>query len=198
MHDPDKPQLWVLVGGNGAGKITFYQQFLKPRGLPFVNADLIAKDKFFEDPESKSREAAQMAEKLRYELLDEGKTFCFETVFSHAGKIDFIAAAKARHYETILVFIHLEDPQLNVARVKQRVNEGGHNVPEEKIAPRIKRLEENVQLVIEHGLATQVHIMDNSDYENPYVKVLSVFNGNVTEYVDPLPNWATRFSLAST
>ena len=36
-------QLWLLVGGNGAGKSTFYRLVLEPLGLPFVNADRLAK-----------------------------------------------------------------------------------------------------------------------------------------------------------
>ncbi|MFW6730679.1 MAG: hypothetical protein ACODUE_02930 [Synechococcus sp.] len=48
----ERPQLWMLVGGNGAGKSTFYRLMLQPLGLPFVNADLLARAAFAEDPRS--------------------------------------------------------------------------------------------------------------------------------------------------
>ncbi|MEQ3763363.1 MAG: AAA family ATPase, partial [Alcanivorax sp.] len=40
----------MLVGGNGSGKSTFYEQMLKPKGMPFINADIIAKEAFPDDP----------------------------------------------------------------------------------------------------------------------------------------------------
>ena len=180
----------MLVGGNGAGKSTFYHQFLQPRGFPFVNADLIAKEYFPDDPLGKSREAAAIAEELRHRLLQDGQTFCFETVFSHVSKIDFLGTAKAHDYQTVLVFIHLDDPGLNAARVQQRVLGGGHDVPESKIAARILRLQENVRRVIELGLVDEVHVLDNASADNPFVRVLSIVGGHVQKHMEPLPGWA--------
>lgn len=193
----DKPQLWILVGGNGAGKSTFYDQFLKSRGMPFVNADVIAKEYFPDDPEGNSREASQMAERLRYRLLAERKTFCFETVFSHVSKIDFIGDAKAVGYEIVMVFIHLGNAELNKARVHQRVNDGGHSVPEDRIEPRIERLVQHVKKVIQLGLAYEVHVLDNSDYENPFVRIARIVGGEVTIIANPLPDrWLEFFSVS--
>lgn len=58
-------KLWMLVGGNGAGKSTFYRKFLDPKGMPFVNADVLAKQIFPDDPEGNSYEAAQLATQMR-------------------------------------------------------------------------------------------------------------------------------------
>jgi len=112
-------QLWLLAGGNGAGKSTFYQQFLASTGLPFVNADILAKALDAEQPEKASYKAAKLAERLRLDLLRTGTRFCFETVFSHPSKIDFFASAKSAGYEIILVYIHLQNDQLNQAHVVQ-------------------------------------------------------------------------------
>jgi predicted ABC-type ATPase len=132
-------QLWVLAGGNGAGKTTFYNLYLAKYGIKFVNADLIAKDIDPENTEGFSYYAATLAAKIREDLISQGVSFCFETVFSHESKIDFIAQAKANGYKIILVYIHLFDSSLNEARVKQRVSEGGHDVPAEKVHARIPR-----------------------------------------------------------
>ncbi len=131
--------LWVLAGGNGAGKSTFYNLHLAKYGIPFVNADLIAKDLDAEHPEGVSYHASTLAAKIREDLISQGVSFCFETVFSHESKIDFLARAKAGGYTIILVYIHLVHSSLNEARVKQRICEGGHGVPIEKIHSRIPR-----------------------------------------------------------
>ena len=88
-------QLWLLVGGNGAGKTTFYRTQLQPLGMPFVNADDIARDVFPQSPEEHSYEAAKIAENLRNSLLEQGKNFCFETVFSH--HIYFVSTVRLFH-----------------------------------------------------------------------------------------------------
>jgi len=138
-------QLWLLAGGNGTGKNTFYRTQLKPLGLPFVNADILAKQLYPEQPEEHSYEVAKIAERIRKQMLQEGRSFCYETVFSHPSKIDFIAQAKSMGYEIILVFIHLESALLNQARVSQWVSEGGHHVPNDKVNSRISRVLQNIK-----------------------------------------------------
>lgn len=182
-------QLWLLAGGNGAGKSTFYSQFLKSKGIVFVNADLIAKDRWPDDPEAKSYEASKVAEALREQLLREGASFCFETVFSHPSKIDFVAEAKAQGYQIILVFIHVESVELNLVRISQRVKEGGHNVPADKVASRIERTLTNVRQTI--PLCDYVQILDNSSLERPYQKVAQMEGGVVKPFQKPLPEWAS-------
>jgi len=181
-------QLWLLVGGNGAGKSTFYNTRLAPLGLPFVNADIIAKQLFPESPEEHSYEAAHIAEEMRNSLLIEGRSFCFETVFSHPSKIDFVGRAKALGYQIIMIFIHLEQPSLNKARVSQRVQSGGHNVPDDKVENRIPRLLENIKIAI--PLCNQVRIINNSSADNPYALVATVRDGAVEKHITPLPLWA--------
>jgi len=141
----ERKQLWILAGGNGAGKSTFYRTQLAPLGLPFINADVLAKELYPQSPEEHSYDAAKRASEIRFQLLHEGRSFCFETVFSHPSKIDFVAQAKALGYEIVLVFIHLDTVSLNQARVAQRLSEGGHNVPDEKVASRIPRLLQNIK-----------------------------------------------------
>ena len=184
----DTKQLWLLAGGNGAGKSTFYRLFLEPRGIKFVNADLIARDMAPDHPEDASYKAARLAERLRADLLNQGLSFCFETVFSHVSKIDFIARAKALGYEVILVYIHLESPELNEARVSQRVSEGGHAVPADKIRSRIPRTMKNIATIL--PLVDSARLLDNSSRENPFQQVAVVRLGRKRILVDPLPPWA--------
>jgi predicted ABC-type ATPase len=178
----------MLVGGNGAGKSTFYRLALEPLGLPFVNADLLARVAFPDDPEAHSYDAAMLAEGLRHQLLKDRLSFCFETLYSHPSKIDFVAHAKALGYQIIMVFIHLESSVLNQARVAMRVNDGGHNVPSEKVISRIPRLLRHVQASI--PLVDVLRVYDNSSALDPFRPVLTIRQGAVQLHQDPLPTWA--------
>lgn len=183
--------LWLLSGGNGAGKTTFFNLFLRPKGVAFVNADEIAKDVFPGDPQGNSYNAAQIATKMREDLLIQGRSFCFETVFSHHSKIDFVAKAKALGYCINLVFIHVGEPELNIGRVINRVKEGGHNVPEDKIRTRLPRTLKNVAIAAQ--LSDNFIAFDNSSFEQPFQKVLTIKKGIVTVHVENLPDWCTDF-----
>jgi predicted ABC-type ATPase len=187
-----KKQLWMLVGGNGAGKSTFYQTQLAPLAMPFINADIIARELYPEAPEDKSYDAAKVAQELRETLLQEGRSFCFETVFSHPSKIDFIARAKALGYQIILVYVHLDSVMLNRARVAQRVSAGGHAVPDEKVEQRLPRLQQNVKVAI--PLCDRVYLLDNSRLDNPFEVVVEVENGLINRHCSPAPEWAEFFS----
>lgn len=181
-------QVWILAGGNGAGKSTFYKIFLAPRGIQFVNSDRIARDISPENPEQAGYTAAEWASRLRDDLLDRGESFCLETVFSHQSKIDFTARAKSLGYEIVLIFIHLDNPELNEARVMQRVSGGGHIVPREKIYERIPRTLKNIASVI--PLADEAWLLDNSSHEDPFRLVARVKHGSIIRASDPLPGWA--------
>lgn len=183
-----KKQLWILTGGNGAGKSTFYNHYLAKRGIKFVNADLIAKNMDANNPEKLSYEAAIIAGEIREDMILRGESFCFETVFSHPSKIDFIAMAKAHGYSVILLYIHLESAVLNEARVYQRTLEGGHNVPSDKIYARIPRTMQNVKSSL--PLVDEAWLLDNSSEKDRYKQIAIVKNNRVIKKVAPFPNWA--------
>ncbi|MBX3617514.1 AAA family ATPase [Nitrosomonas sp.] len=190
-----KKQLWLLAGGNGAGKSTFYRTRLAPRSLSFVNADIIAKLLYPQAPEAHSYQAAKLAEQMRLQLLRHGRSFCFETVFSHPSKIDFVAQAKSLGFEIVLVFIHLGDPALNQARIVQRVSEGGHNVPYDKVFNRIPRTLKLIKKTF--SLCDQVYILDNSRADNPFQQLAVIRNGQVVFGHDVMPDWCRELLAES-
>lgn len=183
-------QLWILAGGNGAGKSTFYQIALADMGIKLINADLIAKVINPDHPETVSYEAAGIAERIREALLRQGTSFCFETVFSHPSKIDFIAMAKSMGYEIILVYIHLATADLNEARVRQRVSEGGHYVPAEKIRTRLPRTMAHIGVAM--PLVDKAYLLENSAYDDPFQQVAIIKKGQCTWHIEPLPAWARQ------
>ena len=155
-----------------------------------INADNIAKKLDKENTEKASYRAAKIAEHLRADLLVKGVSFCFESVFSHRSKIDFIAEAKAQGYEVVLIFIHLDNDELNQARVAQRVSEGGHSVPAEKIISRIPRTLVHVSRAI--PLADEVYILDNALIDDPFRQVAVIKQGVLSLKMEDLPVSAVR------
>lgn len=181
-------QLWILAGGNGAGKSTFYDRYLKTKGLSFVNADRLAKEISSKQDAKVIRAAQKQAMKACLQKILDGETFCFETVFSHPSKLDLIKTAKSKGYEVNLVFIHLERHELNAARVFQRVENGGHNVPYEKIKSRIPRSIENLKLAIR--LVDNVALVDNSSTQDPLKTVARIRDQKVVHQEPSLLAWA--------
>jgi predicted ABC-type ATPase len=124
---------------------------------------------------------------MRENMIAQGESFCFETVFSHESKIDFIAVAKAQGYTIILVYVHLADQSLNEARVYQRTLEGGHDVPAEKIHSRIPRTMKNIKTAL--PLVDEAWILDNSSGQNRFQQIAIIKSGYCEKKVNPLPAW---------
>lgn len=186
-------QLWILTGGNGSGKSTFFKIMLKPLGVSFVNADMLALTLGEPTTDEKSRQAQKMALALFHEKISKGDNFCFETVFSHPSKLELIREAQESGYEVTLAYIHLANDSLNQARVYQRVAEGGHNVPADKIKSRIPRTMENVHLAL--PMVRDAVLYDNSYSESnggAFQEIAHVHQGTVVSSIDPLPAWAAE------
>jgi predicted ABC-type ATPase len=130
--------IYIIAGPNGAGKTTFVRQFI-PATLnvtQFVNADLIA---YGLSPFAPEREAVQ-AGKLMLRQIDKlvnlGESFCFETTLSGRSYARMIPAWQAKGFVVRLIFLSLENVELAIARVAERMAQGGHFIPEEVIRRR--------------------------------------------------------------
>ena len=156
--------------------------------MPFVNADVLARVAYPDAPEAHSYDAAKLAEEQRHNLLLRGVSFCFETVYSHPSKVDFVGRAMALGYQVILVMIHLESPALNQARISERVSEGGHDVPADKVVSRIPRLLHHVRASL--PLCDVARVYDNSSADQPLLPVFTVTHGRLERHMDPFPDWA--------
>ncbi len=185
-----KPVVWILAGPNGSGKTTFYEQFLARRLGTYVNPDLMASEMNPADPGSVAWKAARAADERRTALLRTGSSFVTETVFSHESKLAFIAEAKAAGFYTRVIFLCLEDPSLNVARVAQRVDRGGHDVPVERIAPRYERAVRNA--VLARSLGDELWLYDNSISGRRPRQVARYVAGELVSVRPPVPEWLRR------
>ncbi len=106
-------------------------------------------------------EAAQEAERQREEHLENNKDFCFETVMSTERNLNLLKRAKEKGYFIRCYYILTADPEINVHRVRSRVEEGGHDVPYDKIIQRYERALNLVKDVVE--VSDICHIYDNSE-----------------------------------
>ena len=128
----------VIAGPNGAGKTTFAREFLPNEAdcPAFVNADLIAAGLAPFAPET----AAVRAGRLMLQELDRHfaarRSFAFETTLAGRGYLQHIGAWQAAGYRVKLIFLRLDSAEEAIARVAQRVRQGGHHIPEDTIRRR--------------------------------------------------------------
>jgi predicted ABC-type ATPase len=130
--------LYLLAGPNGAGKTT--AAFTLLPGLldcrEFVNADEIARGLSPFRPETVSIQAGRLMLARLHELLAAGETFALETTLATRHYLRFVAEAREQGYFVSLFFFWLNSPDLAVSRVRERVREGGHHIPEPVIRRR--------------------------------------------------------------
>lgn len=186
-----RPTLILLAGPNGAGKTTLYQTRIAPAlAVPFINADHIQRDELKDERVESAYKAASIAEERRRAHLKSMTSFATETVFSHPSKLDLIADAKMAGFRVMMFHISVDDPSLSVARVAERVNEGGHDVPEEKIRARYDR---NAPLIRQAVLMSDLaHVFDNSQLNTPPERMLTFTNGTLTYAATTLPAWVLQ------
>ena len=134
---PDKTIL-IIAGPNGAGKTTFAREFLlNEANCPtFVNADLIAAGLNPLQPEQEAMAAGRMMLNMIDDYVSRGRSFAFETTLSGRGYARMIPRWQEQGYRVRLYFLTLPGSDYAVNRVRQRVAEGGHHVPEEVIRRR--------------------------------------------------------------
>jgi predicted ABC-type ATPase len=140
-EDPIKtPVIYVIAGPNGAGKTTFANEFL-PGFVDcreFLNADLIAAGLSPFAPESQNFRAGRLLIDRIKELVLQKQDFAFETTLSGRGYLGKFREIKESGYRIMLFFLWLPNADLAVFRVRNRVRQGGHNVPEPIVRRRYK------------------------------------------------------------
>jgi predicted ABC-type ATPase len=128
----------IIAGPNGAGKTTFALEFLpNEAGCPaFVNADLIAAGLSPFVPDLAAVKAGRLMLEAIAEHEAKGESFAFETTLSGRIYARRIPRWQAAGYHVALLFLALPSPEFAIERVKERVRQGGHDVPEIEIRRR--------------------------------------------------------------
>jgi predicted ABC-type ATPase len=189
------PVLHLIAGPNGAGKTTLYRTLIGPRypGLPFINADdyEAAHLQGEGNPRRRSEQARSWADAARTTLLAQGEAFVTETVFSHPSKLELMAQARAHGFATALYVVCVDEPRLLLGRVRARVQEGGHDVPPDKVITRYPRTLALLQDAL--ALAELSFLFDGSDVEQGGpVLVASIAGGRMNLHTALRPRWVEK------
>jgi predicted ABC-type ATPase len=136
-----KPTIYLIAGCNGAGKTTFAMEFLpkEVKCLRFFNADEIARGLSPLMPSIVSLKAGRLLLQEVHAAISNNKTFALESTLSGRTYLKLLATALARGYEIELHYLWLATPAQAIARVRQRVRMGGHDVPAADIRRRFAR-----------------------------------------------------------
>jgi predicted ABC-type ATPase len=153
----------VIGGPNGAGKTTFAREFLpNEAGCPaFINADLIAAGLSPFAPEQAAVKAGRLMLEAMAEHEAHGESFAIESTLSGTTYARRIPRWKAAGYHVTLIFLALPTADIAVARVAERVRQGGHFVPEDVIRRRFEAGRENFETLYRNQVDDWV-LYDNS------------------------------------
>jgi predicted ABC-type ATPase len=135
------PDIVVIAGPNGAGKSTLAPALLRDtlHIFEYVNADTIAEGLSAFAPEDASFEAGRVMLRRLYELASERRDFSFETTLASRFYAGWLGKLKGDGYRVNLIFLWLDNVDLAIERVRERVRVGGHNIPEDTIRRRYDR-----------------------------------------------------------
>lgn len=188
-----RPTLCVVAGPNGSGKTTTTVQLLNNEWTAdslYINPDNIAQETFGDWNSAEAvLKAAELATRLRYDCLQEGKDFVFETVFSSPEKLEFLQKARDAGFFIRFFYVCTSDPEINVARITQRYLNGGHEVPISKIFSRYyKSLLHAAKALL---FVDRAYIYDNSvDDQLPSLLFRTVDGSLFKQYTNNIPKWA--------
>jgi predicted ABC-type ATPase len=184
-------KICIFAGPNGSGISTIVKNYIAESNCPEL---FICPDNFVA-PEDKDKYepyilAMQKAEAVRYQEIAVGHSFSFETVLSTEEKLGFIRYAKRQGYKIHTIYITTKTPEINIERVKQRVLQGGHDVPVDKI---ISRYEKSMQLMFDViGESDTVEFFDNSGTEPIWIGIK--INNGISNMINP-PEWFKEYVI---
>jgi predicted ABC-type ATPase len=153
----------IIAGPKGAGKTTFAEESL-PREADcpdFINADLIARGVSPFAPQRAAFEAGRIMLRLITAKVAAGSSFAFETTLSGVAYARDIPLWRTAGFHIKLIYLSLPSPELALSRIRARVAQGGHDVPEPVVRRRFTRGLRNFEKVY-RALADSWAVYDNS------------------------------------
>ena len=202
----EEPVFLLVAGPNGASKSTFSEKRLKPIGLPCIDPDAVAQEIFGRHAQTREEaiQATIEATQRVQQHLQDSSSVALESVFSDTKghKLKLLDDAGRADFKTVLVFIGVDSPEICIARVQDRVDHGGHDVPDDVIRDRFPRCFENLRKAL--AKVDLAILIDNSGCYGPESSVDGsrhymfgiVEAGFGAEIRNPVPDWFTNFSIA--
>jgi len=136
-------ELFLIAGANGSGKTTLAKELLPEFGLEFVNADEIAGELNPGDVDKVKITAGKKVFTKINDLVAQGKSFAIETTLSGQYLIRLMRQLKEKGYLITLIYVFLDNPEIAIDRIKVRVRNGGHFVPDQDVRRRFYRGKKN-------------------------------------------------------
>ena len=174
--------LYIIAGCNGAGKTTASYTMLPDilNCREFVNADEIARGLSPFQPEKVSIQAGRLMLSRIDDLLAKGEDFAVETTLATKIYVNLTKQAQQQGYQVTLLFFWLNSPDLAVQRVKNRVREGGHAIPEDVVRRRYEGGPQNFFKLYRSAVNSWI-FLDNSGQS---YQVIAEGNENDTAVTD--------------
>lgn len=138
-----KKTLYIIAGANGSGKSTLASELLPEEKLEFLNADDIARAICPNNIESIRITAGKELLKRLENLFAEKKSFAIETTLAGSNHIKTIIKAKELKYNVALIYSFVDNPEICINRIKIRVLNGGHDIPDDDVIRRFYRSKNN-------------------------------------------------------
>jgi predicted ABC-type ATPase len=134
-----EPHLVIVGGPNGSGKSTFADEYSARYAIPYLGADSIAAELAPDNPLSVRVEAGKQFVHRLTDAIAAGESRIVESTLSGKGLERHIGLARQAGYRISLVFVTLDSPELCIARIRERVAQGGHSVPDVDVRRRFTR-----------------------------------------------------------
>jgi len=172
-----KACIYVLAGPNGGGKSSILGEMMLQAGSDYINPDVEADRIRKENPAIPLEQANSIAWKLGRDLLErairEQMTFVFETTLGGNTITELLERSLSVGIEVRISFVCLATVEMHLKRIRSRVRQGGHDIPEQKVRERYERSRWNVIRLLPS--LTELKLYDNS------------FEADFGENVDPKP-----------
>jgi predicted ABC-type ATPase len=154
---------YIIAGPNGAGKTTFATEFLPlyAHCRNFINADLIARGLSPFNPDAGLMRAGRIVLQRIAEFTRARTDSAFETTLSGRGYVPLLRKVKSVGFRLHLFYLWIPSPELALLRIRDRVECGGHNVPERDVRRRFGRTLGNL-FTLYRPLLDTLHFFDNS------------------------------------
>jgi predicted ABC-type ATPase len=187
-----KPQFVMLAGPSGSGKTTFVNNYRDSGILPDI---LVTPDVFMGrfshlSSDDAHEQCVLIAKAQKQDLTESHQSFMQETILSSEGKVQELARMKERGYETTLIYMCLDNPNINLERVQHRIETGGNVVASHVVSKDYEASLKNLPNAV--VLADNVQLFDNSVADKPHTLLVTVEQGIATEHVERMPGWVER------
>jgi predicted ABC-type ATPase len=201
------PKIYVLAGVNGSGKSSIGGAAIRAAGAAYFNPDeAAAKLRQLHpllDQALANSTAWQIGKQLLERAIAERKEFAFESTLGANTMTTLLITAAKAGFEVHIWYAGLDSPERNIARVRQRVSRGGHDIPEAAIRKRYETSRLNLIKLLPHVISLRV--FDNSAEADPHsgvaplpALVLEVQRGKIVGVdLSTTPHWAKPVVVAA-